>query len=191
MIRFKILVTMVMVGMALTSGSPAEADGPLSVGGTLPDIVLKVPTDPAQQRYLSLKKQGTFTISEITAEVLIIEIFSMYCPHCQREAPTLNRLFERIESSDKLRGRIKLIGIGAGNSRFEVDYFCKTYNIPFPLFPDGDFTIHKKLGEVRTPYFIGVRNNPDGSHQIFYSQLGGSKDASVLLGQMLQQAGLD
>ena len=47
-------------------------------GGVLPDIVLTVPDTPKQKEYLGLNVQGTFKITEIKAEVVIIEVFSMY-----------------------------------------------------------------------------------------------------------------
>jgi len=47
-------------------------------GGILPEIVLMVPENPSQQEYLGLDATHEFKIPQIHAQVVIIEIFSMY-----------------------------------------------------------------------------------------------------------------
>jgi hypothetical protein len=100
-------------------------------------------------------------------------------------------MYRRIENDPKLKGAVKLIGIGAGNTPLEVGYFQNKYAIAFPLFADSDFSIHKKIGEVRTPYFIGIRIKGDGSHKIYCAMLGGAGSADALMQRLLKDAGLD
>jgi peroxiredoxin len=159
-------------------------------GDLLPKIVLTVPNNLDHQKYLGLSSEGLFAIPQIKARVVIVEIFSMYCPYCQAEAPFLNDLYNKIQNNSKLKDSFKLIGIGAGNTTFEVNHFRKKYQIPFPLFPDDDFSIHKKIGEVRTPYFFAIGINEDGTHRILYSKLGRLKDHDQFINMLLQRAGL-
>lgn len=159
-------------------------------GGILPKISLPVPEDRTYKEYLGLKGTGTFLIPRIKAKVVLIQIFSMYCPHCQKNAPVVNDLFSKIAGDDSLKDNIKLIGIGAGNSDFEVDFFRKTYNIKFPMFSDAEFSIHKILGEVRTPYFIAIKISSSGTHKVIYSKLGGVSNPDEFLKTIKNLAGL-
>ncbi|MDD2390082.1 MAG: TlpA disulfide reductase family protein [Desulfobacterales bacterium] len=160
------------------------------IGHPLPDITLKIPDDDVHRTYLGLKGSDSFQIPQIRSRVVIIEIFSMYCPHCQRHAPSVNQLYQRIQKSGDFRDKIKIIGIGAGNSPFEVDFFRKSYAIPFPLFPDTDLSIHDKIGQVLTPYFIAVRIEPDGTNRIVYTQLGGFNNPDNFLDTIVKRSGL-
>ena len=179
----------ITIGLGMINPVFAADENPIAVGRPLPVFSLPAPENSAHLAYLGLAPGKSFHIREIKAQVVIIEIFSMYCPHCQREAPTVNAFYERIEKDRHLRGRVKLIGIGAGNTAFEVAFFQKKYAIPFPLFPDEKFEIHNKMGQVRTPYFIGVTLNGDQA-TIFYSQLGGPQDARQFLDALLKHSGL-
>ena len=59
--------------------SPAlAAEQPPAVGGTLPPIKLILPDDPQARSYLGLSGEKHFTIPEIGAQVVVIEIFNMY-----------------------------------------------------------------------------------------------------------------
>jgi peroxiredoxin len=170
---------------------PAQAAaGPPKVGETLPGFGLAVPGESGDRNYLGLSRGGSFQVPQIRAQVVIIEIFSMYCPFCQKEAPNVNRLYQLIEENPSLKGKIKLIGIGSGNSSYEVNVFKTRYGVPFPLFPDSDYAIHGLLGGVRTPYFIAVRINGDGTHRVIYSKLGAFGSPESFLRLIVKSAGL-
>jgi peroxiredoxin len=175
------MIWIILACLLFLPAFPAAEVAPPAEGGKLPDIKLAIPADAGYQTYLGIKGEGTFSLPQIKAPVVIVEIFSMYCPHCQKEAPNINDLYSKIQDSEKLRDKVKLVGIGVGNSPFEVAYFKKTYSIQFPLFPDAEFIIHKQLGEVRTPYFIGIKNHKDGTYTVFYSKLGAIDDNADLL----------
>ncbi len=158
----------------------------LDIGNQLPTINLTTPMDQSLRDYLGLKDKENFTLNEIKGEIVIIEIFSMYCPHCQKDAPAINELYELIESDKNLAKRVKLVGIGAGNSTFEVGVFKNKYKVPFPLFADNKLSIHKDIGSVRTPYFIGIYNQGKMKNQIFFSQLAGFSGARKFLDNILE-----
>jgi thiol-disulfide isomerase/thioredoxin len=186
-LRYRVLWILLVI--ALVSPVVILAQ-PLQKGGQLPSIVLPIPKGAEEKVTLGLSGSGTFKIPQIKADVVIIEIFSMYCPYCQKDAPGINELYDMIQEAPDLRDRIKIIGIGAGNSAFEVETFKKTFNVSFPLFPDQDYVIHQACGEVRTPYFIGVKIQRDKSHRIFLSQQGGFPGAQPFLEQIVKESDL-
>jgi len=172
-----------------TVASPA-AETPRA-GGPVPDLKLAMPADRADRAYLGLPGWGgTFKIPDIKAQVVIIEIFSMYCPFCQKEAPAVNELYAAIGKDPALQGKVKLLGIGAGNSAFEVATFKKKYAVPFPLVPDPDYAAHKLCGEVRTPYFIAVKINGDRSQEIVHANPGSFGEIRPFLEKLRRAAGL-
>lgn len=178
----------VVILFLFTAIAVAAAESiPPKVGTALPDIDLLMPDNSADRKYLGLPSGGkTFQVGRIKAKVLIIQIYSMYCPYCQADAPNVNRLYGLLESNPALTGKVKLIGIGAGNTSFEVATYKKKYSIAFPLIPDADFKIHKIIGEVRTPYFIVVKITDGGRNEVVYSRLGALEDIEQFLGQIVR-----
>ena len=170
---------------------PALADNkPPEKGEGLPVINLPIPKNPEERNYLGLSGSSLFKIPQIKAKTVIVEFFSMYCPICQKDAPGVNELYRLIEKNPDIKDKVKLIGIGAGNSPYEVEVYKKTYDVPFPLFPDKDFVIHQACGEVRTPYYMVVKMNDDGTHQIVHAQLGDYPGAEKFLELVLNVSGL-
>ena len=67
-----------LMGMIVANGlAAADSQVPIK-GGVLPDIVFSVPESVELQEYLGVTGKKTFKIPEIKAEVVLIEIFSMY-----------------------------------------------------------------------------------------------------------------
>ncbi len=177
--RFIVLILLICMSiMGGVSGSDAGSDD-IDLSFSLP-----APIDKNHQTDLGIPSKDYFTLDQIKADILLIEIFSMYCPICQREAPQVNELYKKIKNHTGKS--IRLIGIGAGNSEFEVNFFKETYAIEFPLFSDGKFFIHKKIGEKGTPFFIGLHpGNPKGS-RVFFTHSGDIKDLTGFFNRLLE-----
>ena len=184
------LITVVLSLFMATAIYAAE-NNPPKVGSPLPAIELPMPDNSAYVNYLGLSSGGkTFKVGQVKAKIAIIQIYSMYCPYCQAEAPNINRLYGLIENNPALKDKIKIIGIGAGNTQFEVGTYKKKYKVEFALIPDEDFKIHKIVGEVRTPYFIAVKISDGGKTEVIYSRLGALGDVDHFLAQLVKSAGL-
>ncbi|MGV8057257.1 MAG: peroxiredoxin family protein [Smithellaceae bacterium] len=167
----------------------ADDSHPPKVGSPLPEIEIPTPVNSADLQYLGLGSSGkTFKPLQIKTKILIIQIYSMYCPYCQAEAPNVNRLYGLIENNPALKDKIKIIGIGAGNTLFEVGTYKRKYSVAFPLISDEDFKIYKILGEVRTPYFIAIKINNSGSTEVIYSRLGALENIDLFLAQLVKSA---
>ena len=73
----KIILALILFPLAVAGFAGATVKPPAE-GGVLPEIVLKVPENSELQQYLGVSGKKTFSIPEIKAEVVLIEIFSMY-----------------------------------------------------------------------------------------------------------------
>ena len=158
--------------------------------GGVPIFDLPLPGSEGERGYLGLTGNGTFKVGQIKARVVIIEVFSFYCPHCQRTAAQVNDLYQAIERRADLKGKIKMIGIGAKNSAYEVDSYRERYHVPFPLFPDEDMAITEKLGVKGTPTFIGVKVDGKGFQKQIYFGEGGFQDNQKFLTEIVRLSGL-
>jgi peroxiredoxin len=150
---------------------------------------LQLPDDKAAAGYLGIgRKSGTIMLGDIDADIIIVEIFSMYCPYCQRHAPATNKLFDAIQTGTFTREKVKLIGIGVGNSAHEAAFFKKKYGIRFPLFADANSAVLNSLPGVRTPYYFGIRK--DGkSLNVFFQQQGAFDDVQTFLKTIVEKSG--
>jgi peroxiredoxin len=159
-------------------------------GTGIPIIELPIPRSKKDKGYLGLSGSGNFKIGQIKAQALIIEVFSFYCPHCQRMASQVNDLYQEIQKRADLIGKLKMIGIGAKNSAYEVDSYRERYHVPFPLFSDEGLEITEKLCAKGTPTFIGIKLDGKGKQEQFYFGEGGFPDTRKFLAEIIQSSGL-
>jgi hypothetical protein len=74
---YRLMLMSVGIWATLAPWARAENQGPAE-GAPLPAITLPAPKDAAHQVYLGLTGKKEFTIADISAEVVIIEIMNMY-----------------------------------------------------------------------------------------------------------------
>jgi thiol-disulfide isomerase/thioredoxin len=184
------MIVLIVVGCA-TAAPPVPA--PATTASDVPSTTIMLPplTDPVQRDYLGVKTTEPFALNDIQTRVLIIEVFDFYCPHCQREAPNVNRLYQSIASDLYLKDRIKLIGIGVRNTAFEVNQFRKSFVVPFPLFPDRSRDIARQLEIRQTPTFVGFVLEPDGRLRRFMHAPGGMGNVDEFLARVIRLSGLE
>ena len=175
------------IQMALLGATPALAERE-----SLPTISLPMPPGTADREYLGLKGApgSVFSIADIDADVLLIMLFSMYCPLCQEKAPAINALYAKLKTASRPGLKVVMIGLGANNSELEVAHFRQEYKIRFPLFADHDKKFYKLLGGKATPDFIGCRRDDNKQLTVILRQSGGFVDPDKFFMNVFKESGL-
>ena len=154
--------------LALQGKSPQDqAIRGLTEGDIFPACRLVVLRGDADRRYLDLPAGAkSFALTDLRAHFLLVELYSELCSGCLNAVPAYNRLFELIESDPELKGRLKLIGMGAGSSKRAVVKFRRVNQVRFPLFADDKREVFNCLGEPVLPVAYLLKNQGNGRWQI-------------------------
>ncbi len=179
---------LVLSAIDLSAGQPAPTYAARNV--PFPNFYLVAPATQSERNYLGLPETERFKIGEIKADAVLIEIMNVYCTYCQRVAPLLNEIYQKIESSPNLKGKVKIVSIGQSNSAYELDLFKEKFKVPFPHFPDPKGEISKMFMIPGTPTFIGAKVDGRGSAQEVFFKPGAFNDASQFLADFLKAAGI-
>ncbi|MBN2373731.1 hypothetical protein JXL19_08090 [bacterium] len=141
-------------------------------GDIFPEMSIDLTSYKTAKEYLKIKKGKEMDISKIDADLLLIEIMSVYCVSCMSQAPYDRELFSMIENNKATSGRVKMIGIGAGNNFREVTKFIEEFDVLYPVFPDPKFEKYSQIGQVRTPFKIYLLKQPDKKYRIIKTEMG-------------------
>jgi hypothetical protein len=151
----------------------------LIVAGTLRAVAvadvcaLKLPSPPSESERAYLGISGeTFELSRLQADIIIIELFSLYCALCAREAPAVAELYALTQKHATPQCKIVMLGIGAGSSTDEVARFKKQHSVPFPLVPDQQMAVARALKMTITPGFIALKKKADGAFKVLHTRSG-------------------
>ena len=144
----------------------------LKPGDPIPSVEITADLSKAEKDYLGIKSTRKFKLNEIQASVIIVEFFNKYCPHCQRQAPIMNELYQAIQQDVSLKDNVKMLKIGSGNTTRQIKLLKQEKNIPFPLIPDDQFILHDEVGRPRTPFIIFFKKTDDGKGVVSATFLG-------------------
>ena len=156
-------------------GKESEEIKTISTGMNLPQFMLDAPGSANEKEYLGLAELKPFSLSQISAGIIVLEIFSIYCPHCRNQASVLNNVYKFIKQDPHLSNGIKMVGIAAGARKSETEGWKTTLHVPFPLFPDPETTIWQKLGKPGVPCTLLVTS----TGKVLATHLGATEDIEV------------
>jgi len=159
------------------SGSEATT---LSQGTKLPSIRLSSPSSADSLHYLGLTSAEPFTLSQIPSKFILVEILSVFCHHCNKQAPAINRIYQYIQEDKNLAKNIKMLGIIVVGDQKAVDAFKTAYRVKFPLIPDPKMQIFAELQNPSVPVLLFANRQGD----ILLSHSGYLGDADVFFGKM-------
>ncbi|AGW12281.1 peroxiredoxin family protein [Megalodesulfovibrio gigas] len=174
--------------VAAEAAAPPAVEGKTAEGQALPAITLAGPLTARDAAILGLPEGKPFALTDIRTPFLLLQLYSMYCPHCQREAPHIKAMYELMVRRG-LDKQITLLGLGVGNSAFEVGVFREQYAIPFPLVPDKEFSICEATGRVGTPHYLLAQREGDAWKVLFLHE-GAFEDPQAFLTLLLKKTGV-
>jgi hypothetical protein len=168
-----VCVVLVLSWCPVCGAADKKGEEAFSPGKTLPQFTLDAPVSAKQRKYLGLKEGQSFSLTQIPAKIVVLEIFQVTCSHCRKQAPILNRVYKLIQQDSDMRNDIKMIGIAAKATEDLVGLWRRQLKVKFPLFPDPELDIWKKIGKPGTPCTMVLSH----SDKVLSSHLGEMDDS--------------
>ncbi len=180
---FTILFFFGFLSLPVLGDETIEVPACISEGKILPKITLLAPCSAQEKQYLGLNKLETFTLSQIQSKLIVLEVFSVYCPHCRKQAPKLNKIYKLVQDDSLLSNNVKMIGIASGAKQDNVDKWKAALHVPYPIFSDKEAIIWNKFGKPGIPCTMLV----DGKGKVLAIHLGVTEDEEHLFNQIKEK----
>jgi peroxiredoxin len=156
----------------------------LKVGDYFPTCRLMLLNYQKDRDYLEISHaERNFTLEDVHSDYIFIEIYNELCSACVNEVKTYKALYRMLLKDAFLRGKVKMMGIGAGSKKRSAAKFRKQKNIAFPLFADEKREIFDCLGKPVLPVSYLVQRQA-GKRKIRLIQSGHIGSAEKLLAEI-------
>lgn len=157
------LCVLTVVGSLLPlTPAPCQVARSLDTGDLFPQIPMAPMAHDAARRYLGIKKNQFFTLNDVRADMVLVEIMNTSCSSCKKQSAIYNELYSLIEAHPETRSRIKLMAIAVGNTDREVQVFKDRFQVAFPMVGDPKYLVWDATGRTMTPLSVFVRQHPQG-----------------------------
>ena len=157
------------------------------LGDLFPPHSFLPPTSPQDRSYLGLSEEKPFTLGDIQADLVVVELLNIYCTSCQKQAPIYNEVFDLLKRDPITKGKVTWMGVGVGNNEREVEFFRKARDISFPIFTDVQFDLYEAVGGkggIRTPFTLLVRKDEKGRGIIVDSHMGFRRNTDEIIDEI-------
>ena len=128
------------------------------VAGEVPRLLLGEDNRPHGLPGIAAQAE-TLSIEDLDASMVVLVVFDLYCPACQKSAGNMKRLAEQILTDFP---SVPVVGIGSGDTVFETRKFKEKFKLPFLCISDREETVSDYYQVERTPSVIVLSRNDEG-----------------------------
>jgi thiol-disulfide isomerase/thioredoxin len=147
MLRVAAAAAVAAVALASSScaGNSRHSDGcfRFSTASTVGKVVAAGDRQPTCGFTGSLLNGGTFTLSQDSGKVVVVNFWAQWCGPCKVETPQFDLMYR----ANKANG-VDFVGIDTKDTRDQAEPFVKNYNITYPIVFDEPGRTAVALGKI-------------------------------------------
>lgn len=95
--------------------------------------------------------------------------------------------FYQLVQSRGFSGRVRVLGIGVGDTPKEVTVFKEKFGLPFPVFPDRSGSFSRQFGKIKVPNVIVLKRRL-GHFEVVYQESSLPDNPGQFLAKVLSYA---
>jgi hypothetical protein len=107
-------------------------------------FTLPTPDSEQTRTYLGLDAMKPFKVSDIKAQIVVIELMNSLCQVCQANTPKMNEIYKTIQADSNLAD-VKVIAIALYDQKPGLEIFREHFKTLFPVLLDEDLDISRSM----------------------------------------------